>query len=224
MRIRGLVARHIPPDRCQPFLDPRTTRLRKFARPCIVAIGTAQFVLPYGCAYAQNQLTVEVAGTIEQACSISVGNAFGAVSLERSGSAQATANVDCNTGFEIDARSDAGGFAAKFRTPNGFDASLPYAFDFALPLENGSTMRKNCTSSEMKSRACLMGSGALHRLAKPVASYCRGILWALFLHPETTPTPSPYLSRRDHDDAATSETVRVRCGAERLSRHIVGPF
>ncbi|WP_374613043.1 hypothetical protein [Sphingorhabdus sp.] len=133
--------------------------MRKFARPCIVAIGTAQFVLPYGCAYAQNQLTVEVAGMIEQACSISVGNAFGAVNLERSGSAQATANVDCNTGFEIDARSDAGGFAANFRTPNGFDASLPYAFDFALPLENGSTMRKNCTSSEMKSRACLMGSG-----------------------------------------------------------------
>jgi hypothetical protein len=115
---------------------------------------------------AQNQLTVQVAGTIEQSCSISVGSGFSAVNLESSGRAQATANVDCNTGFEIDARSDAGGFFANFRAPNGYDDALPYAFDFDLPLDNGSSLRKSCSSAEMKSRACLMASGGSAAMGK----------------------------------------------------------
>lgn len=121
---------------------------------------------PWCGARAQDQLIVQVSGVIEQSCSISVGNGFGAVNLESSGRAQATANVDCNTGFEIDARSDAGGFVPDFKASGGFDASLPYVFDFDLPLENGNSLRKNCTSSEMKSRACLMASGGSAAIGK----------------------------------------------------------
>jgi hypothetical protein len=102
-------------------------------------------------------LTVTATGTIGTACSIAVASPFSSPDLSASGSVGATATVNCNTGFKVNATSANGAIKTATTAPTSFTNTLPYNFTFSVPLESGSP---NPISATCASTALVAGQSS----------------------------------------------------------------
>ncbi|HVU29460.1 MAG TPA: hypothetical protein VHE36_03585 [Sphingomicrobium sp.] len=96
-----------------------------------------------------DMLTVTATGTIGTRCSIAVASPFSSPDLSSSGSVGATATVNCNTGFKVNATSANGAIKSATPATTNFTNTLPYDFTLAVPLESGAPMNATCASSAL---------------------------------------------------------------------------
>ena len=98
-------------------------------------------------------LTVNATGTIGTSCSIALASAFSAPNLSTSNSVGATATVNCNTGFKVNATSANGAIKSTTAPPVNFTNTVPYNLTLSVPLESGSPnpMSATCASSALVS-------------------------------------------------------------------------
>ena len=116
-------------------MHAKTSFLRGISRVC----STALLSLLASSALADS-ITVNAAGTIASACSLSIGSNFAAANLAISGNVSASATVNCNTGFVIKATSAKGAINTSNANSHSFVNTLPYQLTLTLPLDTGGSL------------------------------------------------------------------------------------
>lgn len=122
------------------------------AFPALVAAGSAR----------ADAVQFVATGTISASCSLTKASDFASANLAANGSVNATATVNCNTGFTVTATSAKGAIkrVPLVAPPANFTNSLPYAFALSVPLDSGGPAAANCASAAMLANSCSVSSGS----------------------------------------------------------------
>lgn len=107
-------------------------------------------LLPATQAAAQS-ISITATGTVPGSCSIAVASPFGNADLSAAGSVQATATVDCNTGFKLHATSSNGALVTATAVPANsvFVDRLGYGLTFSLTTDGNTNLSASCTSAHL---------------------------------------------------------------------------
>jgi hypothetical protein len=127
-------------------------------------------------------VTIEAEGTIPPVCTVTLQSGFAPGNFAAAGESTATAGVNCNTGFALQATSKNGAVVNTTSAPPGFINSLPYTFEFNLPLDQGGALSATCEAASMKlgQASCAIATGhglssdgksAIGRIASLTASW-----------------------------------------------------
>lgn len=98
---------------------------------------------------AADRLVVTAQGNVASSCSIAKASDFGAVNLAAGGSTQATATVNCNTGFRINAQSTNGALKSGTTAAASFVNSNSYTLAVSVPVESGAPAAASCGSATL---------------------------------------------------------------------------
>jgi len=94
-------------------------------------------------------LVVVASGTIAPACTIAVGTAFPSANLAANGSVGATANVNCNSKFRLNATSAKGAIATTTAAPANFTNTVAYSLTVSVPTDPSGTATATCPSAQL---------------------------------------------------------------------------
>lgn len=94
-------------------------------------------------------LTVTAKGTIAPTCSMSSTKDFGTSNINAAGSASATASLNCNQFFKINATSAQGAIKSSAAASAPYTNALPYSLKADIGLDDGSTSTATCASSTL---------------------------------------------------------------------------
>ena len=121
----------------------------RLGRSLAMVCGAAVALISAPRAHADS-ISIVAKGTINGACSITVGQNFQSVNMTSATSASATAVVNCNTGFVTRATSANGALVSAGATSANFTNRLDYTLKLAVPLDGGSTVSASCGAATLK--------------------------------------------------------------------------
>ena len=123
-------------------------RARLFSRAVSCALVTLTAFAAAPSAHA-DVLTVTAQGTIAPTCAISATQNFPASNLNAAGSAIATASVNCNQTFKINATSANGAIKSSAAASAPYTNTLPYSLKAEVALDTGADSTATCASSTL---------------------------------------------------------------------------
>jgi len=124
----------------------------------VVVVCAAALALAIAPRAQADSINIVAKGTINGACSITIGQNFQNVNLSSETSASATAVVNCNTGFVTRATSANGALVSNSTTSANYTNRLDYTLNLAVPLDGGGTVSASCGAATL---AAGQGSCAL---------------------------------------------------------------
>lgn len=137
-------------------------RFRTWFRPRLIFCAFAAVTLGSTTPADADVLTINASGTIASSCSLAAASAFGTPNLTASGNVGATATVNCNSGFTINATSLNGGMKTT-KSATGFASLVPYSLTVLVPLETtpATSVSATCAATTLVSgqSSCALSPG-----------------------------------------------------------------
>ena len=116
-----------------------------------LAFWGAVFAIVVGCATpaSADSLAIPATGSINSTCSIALASSFPSANFAVSASVGATATLNCNTRFKVNATSTNGAIRTLKSPPTGFTNALAYSLSVNVPLDQGGSVSATCAAAQL---------------------------------------------------------------------------